>query len=1417
MNGGRAMRSMKRTRVIAASAGIIGAITWGGFGVVGVASADDLVPPSSATSESVDESPSPATSQPAVDPDTDHPVTKDSEAEGGTAAVGDIDAKGSTSDDAPAVGAPVGSEDSVTEPAAGNTTPSAKADEGTANKDAAVPAAVDESASENASQRSVVEHSADDLHAPSARSPEPVEPTRSPTASPRTSQVTSADPMKPAMSVEVSATSVDAAAAGSVGSISAMQVPTPASTAGTVASRVVSALFRILGFDPNHAGAAAAQPALAVLWASWQQITRRYLNSYPSVSPGPTTSTDDGVVTGSLGAQDADGDLVTYTVIDGPDHGTLVVQANGSYTYTPDPEYAHAIAAQPESAAVDTFAVLVSDDDPSNGRHLHLFSRTPRPAPATVTVPIASTNTPPAAQSGDFTTAGGSATGQVTGHDDDGDSLTYAITGQPVYGTVMIDGKTGSWTYTSTTDDLVLDAFTVEVSDGHGAATPVQVAVYPPAVATPTEVVVTEDGSSTLVLGDSEAPVTVLTEPEYGSVARNPDGTWTYTPDPVVAHALAVSGATEPLQDTVVFGVTQSTAGRPIVVSVTAPVVVVPVNHAPTGTYELGSRTTSTRTVTRSKQGVNAVAASPDGSTLYVTNYGQITQMTPAGSVRDSFTTPDAVEPYKGLVISPDGEKLYVLEDSPVIWVLGTDSQSPANYLLVGLDDMEDIDVSPDGSTLYVVTSGKWKAVAAVNAATGEVLGAAGDFVDPRGVAVDPDGTSFFVADAGADKVVQVDAATLNRIGSVPAADPIAVDVSPDGRYLYILGSKTVTVTDLTTGRTVATIPTGNSPANDIALSPDGRELYVSNMSGDIIVVGPVTETGRVVGSDADGDTLTYEANYLPAQGTMTINSATGEFTYTGSHAGVRDVDVAGVTITDGHGGSKTIPVTVGNTSPTVSLRGDPGGTGRTSDWTLVTNDVDADALTVTVTDPPDHGWVLVTPSTTQPGTYILTYHRSALYGHQLALSGVTESQPDPFTVVTSDGRGGSVSTVVTAWNDPVNTAPDVVDVSQGDSEIPRSSSMVEGAPSDIAVTQPFSRNGEVRGLILVADPVDGTLRAVSATDATTLSASQSPFPADTTPDVVAIGPSVSRVYTASTSAGTLTVYDSAANPTTFDVGGHPDGMALSSDGRSLYLTDSEAATLTVVDTETMLVVRTLDLGVRPVDPVLSSDGKTLYVTDNLADRLLMVDTESGAITSVGVGRSPTSPVISPDGTTAYTLTARDGDGWVWVTDLENGSDDHIPVGGAPSAQALSADGKYLYVAVRDRILIIDTTSPDVVGSVSVSDAPQEMVVDPQTGSLVYTDAVNQRIGFINRGQVTGDVVARDAESDTLSYAVAAAPEHGTVVIDRATGKWIYISDAAGLIQDDSFTITVTDGVGAATTATVVIEGTIVEPAPVAV
>ena len=154
----------------------------------------------------------------------------------------------------------------------------------------------------------------------------------------------------------------------------------------------------------------------------------------------------------------------------------------------------------------------------------------------------------------------------------------------------------------------------------------------------------------------------------------------------------------------------------------------------------------------------------------------------------------------------------------------------------------------------------------------------------------------------------------------------------------------------------------------------------------------------------------------------------------------------------------------------------------------------------------------------------------------------------------------------------------------------------------------------------------------------------------------------------------------------------------------------------------------------------------------------------------------------------------------MWVTDLENGSDDHIPVGGAPSAQALSADGKYLYVAVRDRILIIDTTSPDVVGSVSVSDAPQEMVVDPQTGSLVYTDAVNQRIGFINRGQVTGDVVARDAESDTLSYAVAAAPEHGTVVIDRATGKWIYISDAAGLIQDDSFTITVTDGVGAATT-----------------
>jgi len=67
----------------------------------------------------------------------------------------------------------------------------------------------------------------------------------------------------------------------------------------------------------------------------------------------------------------------------------------------------------------------------------------------------------------------------------------------------------------------------------------------------------------------------------------------------------------------------------------------------------------------------------------------------------------------------------------------------------------------------------------------------------------------------------------------------------------------------------------------------------------------------------------------------------------------------------------------------------------------------------------------------------------------------------------------------------------------------------------------------------------------------------------------------------------------------------------------------------------------------------------------------------------------------------------------------------------------------------------------------------------------------------VQTGQtVTGNIGATDPEGDALTYKLTAAPQHGTVTIDQATGNFTYTPDDINYTaaQTDSFTVSVTDG-----------------------
>lgn len=78
-----------------------------------------------------------------------------------------------------------------------------------------------------------------------------------------------------------------------------------------------------------------------VAWAEGAllMVRRSFFNQAPRISPIQGTSST-GLVAGSLGAVDPEGDALEYSVVGGPGLGTVELGSDGTYTYTPGAGYA---------------------------------------------------------------------------------------------------------------------------------------------------------------------------------------------------------------------------------------------------------------------------------------------------------------------------------------------------------------------------------------------------------------------------------------------------------------------------------------------------------------------------------------------------------------------------------------------------------------------------------------------------------------------------------------------------------------------------------------------------------------------------------------------------------------------------------------------------------------------------------------------------------------------------------------------------------------------------------------------------------------------------------------------------------------------------------------------------------------------
>jgi serine/threonine protein phosphatase PrpC len=652
-----------------------------------------------------------------------------------------------------------------------------------------------------------------------------------------------------------------------------------------------------------------------------------YLTDRPPVALAASASPHGNPVTINVlgNDSDADGDKLTVTAIGTPGHGTAVVNADNTITFTPTAG---------TTAATDSFTYTIADGygGSSTGTvYVYLADRAPTatnvgasPHSAAVTISVLA---------GDW--------------DPDGDALTVTGVGTPGHGTAVVNAD-NTVTYTPTAGTTAAtDSFTYTISDGNGKTSSATVSVY---LADQAPVAMADSAPShstavTLnVLANDSDPdgdkltVTAVGTPAHGTAVINADSTITYTPSGGL-------GST----DTFTYTISDGQGGTS-----SATITIYLVDLMPTA-----GPVTATPHGSPVTLNVLAACSDPEGDSLTVQSVGTPAHGTAVANPDNTVTyTPNA-----GATTGTDSFTYYV-SDGYTGYATGTVSIQLGDQAPAAVNDSG----SPHG-----------------NAVTISVL--ANDS--------DPDGDPLTVTAAG----------TPAHGTAVVNADN-TITYTPTAGTTYTTDSFTYTISDGYGGSSSATVSiylTDRAPvaANEVA-AMDGSTA---------ITVGVLASC-----SDPDGDPLTVTAAGTPAHGTAVLN-ADNTVTYTPTAGTTATTDTFTYTISDGYGGTSTATVTVYLVNPGTIANQVNATTISSTPVTInpLVNDYnpDGDSISVTAIGTPSagtavlnaDGTVAYTPASPfWTGTATFTYTIADTWGGTATGTVyVTVDNPEPQKVIAND------------------------------------------------------------------------------------------------------------------------------------------------------------------------------------------------------------------------------------------------------------------------------------------------------------------------------------------------------------------------------------------------------------------------------
>ncbi len=255
--------------------------------------------------------------------------------------------------------------------------------------------------------------------------------------------------------------------------------------------------------------------------------------------------------------------------------------------------------------------------------------------------------------------------------------------------------------------------------------------------------------------------------------------------------------------------------------------------------------TTSNSVVTRLSINANTtgIAVSPDGAQVYIANLFSIT-LTVLDTATNTLATPITmfIQRQRGgfgfMAVAPDGRTIYIANrDNQAFGIIPLQG---SGSLLRPTVWPAALAISADGRTVVsagckqICTPGFVNLFDTATQRFGAEIAVGGN---PFRIVLSPDGSRAFVANLTGPSISVVDLAArrVTQTFRVPV-QPTGLAIAPDGNTLYVASQTQglLTALDAASGATRGQLAA--RLARDVAVSPDGRRVYVSTANAVIAV-----------------------------------------------------------------------------------------------------------------------------------------------------------------------------------------------------------------------------------------------------------------------------------------------------------------------------------------------------------------------------------------------------------------------------------------------------------------------------------------------------------------------------------------------------------------------------------------------------